>query len=518
MIVPVPSIAEVGYNADLPTQRLPLPAWTGVRNAAFRDALVETAIPFQATTLASTGHTWIQVFQPIDGLAAAYGGPTKLYGTDFETHGEITRASGVYTGAVGDYWNGDTFHSFGIMTNGVDVPQVWNPMGPGTPLIDMPAWPSTVRAKVVRGFMNFLVALDITKGGIRNKRMVKWSHSADPNTLPSSWDETDASKDAGEVLLYGGEEPLIDCLPLGDVNIIYSGLQTWSQTYVGGQSIFAFRRLFSLNGILAQQCASALPSGHFVVTADDMIIHNGASINSVADRATRKWFFNNLSAANFLMTRVIRYLQNREMWICFPSYGAALDLALVWNWRYNTWTVRELPNMQGVSNMPNTPGTKPDPWADPVYTWDGETVQPWGNPIVYRQTEKLVFIGTSSFSVMQRVTLDPPVVKVTLEKSGIAFIDAESTDEYNYKKVIAVRPSFAGKDGQIVTISVGFQENIEDVITWTETGTFVIGTDVELQLNAVGRYLAVKFEWEEGGDAIKFYGYGLDIVLLKEGL
>jgi hypothetical protein len=263
----------------------------------------------------------------------------KAYAFLGTTHADITNAGGDYTGDETDHWNGGVFHGIPVINNGVDNPQMWNLPGLGTALVDITAWPASTSAKVVRPFRNFLVALDVTKAGVRYSRMVKWSHRADPDAMPDSWDETDATKDTGEQSLEEGEEELVDCATLGNSNYIYTEVAAWEQALIGGPSIFAFRKKFPSVGMLTQGCAGKFQRRHFVVTANDIVVHDGSQVQSVADGIVRKWFFANLSSSNFRQTRVIPQHSNSEMWICFPSTGAsAIDTALVWNWVFNSWT------------------------------------------------------------------------------------------------------------------------------------------------------------------------------------
>src|SRR5258706_476813 len=53
-------------------------------------------------------------------------------------------------------------------------------------------------AKIIRSFGPYLLALNVTKGANIYPHMVKWGHPADPGSVPSSWDETDETKDTGE--------------------------------------------------------------------------------------------------------------------------------------------------------------------------------------------------------------------------------------------------------------------------------------------------------------------------------
>ena len=51
--------------------------------------------------------------------------------------------------------------------------------------------------------------------------MVKWSHQADPGTVPASWDETDPALDAGEKTLSDSPGDNITGMQLGEDFIVY---------------------------------------------------------------------------------------------------------------------------------------------------------------------------------------------------------------------------------------------------------------------------------------------------------
>lgn len=517
MKIPVSQIASVGMNGDLPPQMLPLPAWTDLRNASFREGYIGSAIP-AVSLLTPTGEPlFVGAFEGASGVLWAYGTKTAVYAFDSSSLADVTRISGAYTGGEFDFWQGGMFNGFGILNNGADVPQVWNPITKTDKLIDMTNWPVGATARVVRGFKEFLVALDITKSGVRDSRLVKWSHSADPLTLPSSWNETDASKDAGEQSLARGQDKLVDCMDLGDVNVIYSELQTWAMSYVGGQSVFGFRNVFPSSGMLAQGCVRQFGASHFVVTQDDIVIHNLSSINSVADASMRRWFFSHLDSRNYPLTRVVKLTGHRELWICFSTSGSVLDTALVWNWRYNTWTVRDLQNIKSIADSTTLPVSSPDPWTTMDYTWDGETAQEWGSaPSSYRKAEALVLGASTDLSTVAEGNEGEMSVRV--ERTGIINMSPEEVDDFNYKQLLMVRPVFAAPTGTPITISAGHQDNLNDEVVWDESKTFVVGEDVETSIYATGRYLALRFEWSDYTGEVKFYSYTYEVAPLREEL
>ena len=119
------------------------------------------------------------------------------------------------------FWNGDT----------------------ATNLATLTGWGATWKVVSVRPFKNFLIALGITKGASVYPHMVKWSHTAVAGTIPASWDEADPALDAGEQDIAETPDLLVDCLQLGDVNIVYKERSMYSMSHVGAPYIFRFQRL-----------------------------------------------------------------------------------------------------------------------------------------------------------------------------------------------------------------------------------------------------------------------------------
>lgn len=511
MIIPVAQAGQVGLIKDLPGRSLPLAAWTELRNVQLRNGVIRTELgPSAAITPISPAPQFVFIDSfltpenntALVSVALFDGAPDSLVITGSVLGiiaANINRAAGFYIGTQTNYWNSVYFNGFYLLNNGVNVPQSWNPISPYTKLIDLPNWPALTGARVLRSYKNFLVGLYIYKGGNWNPRLIKWSHSADPNTLPSSWDETDASKDAGEVSLHSGASPLVDCATLGDTNIVYTESQTWAMNYIGGQDIFSFRMLFQSIGLLAQDCAKEFGAGHFAVGLDDIVVHNGATINSVATQSVRDWFYRNLDQTYYKMTRVIRRQSRKEMWICFPTSDSTLDSALIWNWQYGTWAVRDLhTETRSVTAVP----------ARPVVL----------TPTLYLSRDVLYAAGSDFMAAYDESVIPSVAVTGIMERTGIIWTAPDQQDEYNYKEILAIRPIFTGAAGQVIAISVGFQEVLSDPVTWTETKNFTIGTDVEVQINAIGRYLAVRFLWTDENQATEFHGYSIDIVPVKEGL
>lgn len=535
MLAPLPilDVAKFGIIKDLSPHRLPPGAWSDADNARFVDGYITQAMPasfYNSRALDPSAPCFLmQAFGPGQGwIAVTKNGFVYLYGSS----GMMPFASHSYSPNL--FWNGGMFNGFAILNNILDGPVYANYSYTGVPIISigaLPAWPADLRVRVMRPYKNFLVGLDVEISGARDKRRVRWSSSADPATLPTSWDIADATKDAGDVSLAEGTDGLLDCLPLGNANIIYGESQTWAMRYVGGQSIFAFDRLFPTSGILSTDAVTAFPRGHFVVTQDDIVVHAGDTPQSVGDMSMRRWFFKHLSSKYFPYLQVLAYKEEREIWMVYPSVNVfvnaegfpALDTALIWNWQTNTFTLRDISDHGALKTYRVAVGYSPKAvsyteniWDNDTGTWNSDTSAWNEESIPTRNTEGILLDQNDNWVLIDQTT--EGVLVTQLERTGLAFDKDGSPEQYNYRKMVAIRPDFEAPVGTQMRIASGHQDTISDIPTWDEAKIFTVGTDVEVQVNATGRFLCLQFYILPTTKDWKFYGYYLDQAQLKEGL
>jgi hypothetical protein len=126
---------------------------------------------------------------------------------------------------------------------------------------NLTGWDATWRCKSLRPFKQYIVALDVTKAGTRYANMVKWSAAAVPGALPTSWDATDATKDAGEQDIAETTDVLIDQLQLGDINVLYKERSMYAMQYIGQPFVWRFYRLPGEVGMLARGVQSTRRRG-----------------------------------------------------------------------------------------------------------------------------------------------------------------------------------------------------------------------------------------------------------------
>src|ERR1700704_5216188 len=200
--VEIDKIAIPGAIADVPPYQIPPEAWTTALNMRARDYGLESLLG------------WVQVFgtptvapyflMPISGVAQnfwLYAGLNKVYAYDGATHTNITRQTASvdvnYSSTDAADLNGTLLGNIPIINNGIDIPQFWPTQSIGTKLANLTNWPAALRAKVIRSFGPFLVGFSLIDAGNALPHTIQWSHPATPGSVPSSWDYTDTTVDAG---------------------------------------------------------------------------------------------------------------------------------------------------------------------------------------------------------------------------------------------------------------------------------------------------------------------------------
>ncbi len=437
------------------------------------------------TTPAVTPY-YVTSYQTATKKYIVHAGTAAVYVDDGTTRTNITGTAP--TGGVDDRWTGGTLNGVFTLNNGVDVPMYW--AGTGT-LASVGGWDTNWRCKAFRPFKNFLVALNVTKTGTNYPYMVKWSTTLDPGAITAAgdWDITNPAKDAGEVDLSETPDVIIDCLPLGDNNIIYKERSMYAMTYVGAPYIFRFQRLPGESGILAAGCVANTPLGHVVLTAGDVVVNNGTGVQSIANGVIRDYIFKNISSLYYKRAFVVPNPQKNEVWICFP-YGnsSTCNKACVWNWIDKTWSIRSLANVtygcsgQVEVSITSTDWTDTDTWDSDASSWNENEASPTESRLILCHSTpyiSLADVGTSDFGSL---------ISATLERTGI-----DLGDPTRVKTITSIRPVIDGTNAMQVGVQVGYSMYPDQTPTWGAVQNFSVGTSYKVDTLTSGRYLSIRF-------------------------
>ena len=411
-------------------------------------------------------------------------------GADASALGHLTGPSAAtanFTGTRDDRWTGGVLAGIQVLNNGVDVPQYWT--GDANKLRTLPGWNAGWTAASLRPWKNYLIALDITKSGVRNPHMIKWSVAAVPGSLPDSWDETDVTRDAGELPVSDTADLLVDALPMGDVLIIYKERSMYALRFIGAPYIFQLQRIPGDSGMLFRGCAVSTPLGHVVLTAGDVVLNNGQGAESIADGQIRDYIFRNLDSSNYKKAFVTSNPQKNEALICFPFVGSTnCDKAAVWNWKEKTWGLRDLSNVTyGATGQ--IAATSFTTWAGDSESWDLDT-STWNEDPYSPNQARLLLTQTNRIAGFDISAGDDGVTGLTgsLTRTGVSLDNAQAM-----KIVRGVYPRVDAPTGSVMTVEVGSSMTPDSPAVWSAPASFVVGQDIKADTFANGRFLSFRF-------------------------
>lgn len=491
MLVPVNNAGAAGVVRDLSVTELPVNAWSDALNIRFLDGMAYQSYGHESIYPPAVTPLHLLPVTVAGDKAWLYAGAAKLYiVSSAGVHANITRQTASvdvnYT-ATPNAWTSCVLGGVPILNNGVDAPQQWLLTGKATALS---AWPAATTCAVMRAFKNSLIALDVTKGAVRYPYMVKWSHPADPGTVPATWDPADATKDAGEFDLSDGYGYIIDGLALRDSFMIYKTDGVFRLDYTGGAFIYRNQKVLGMSGALARNCVAEIDGMHFVLTASDIVIHDGQQASSILDKKARRSFFSDMDSANAGLSFVFRNPFFNEVWVCYPQAGSSVcDKALIYNWVDKTVTYRTLPNLHhaacgplGYAPAAATWDADTTPWGADLGVWNGSDTLPGSVKVLLASSQSKLFLLDSI------ATFDSVKAVSYLERTGLHFDAPEKI-----KTIRGIRPRIQGSTGDTVMVSVGSSAEPYGEPTYSPAVPFVIGQTVSCDAFASGRYLAVKF-------------------------
>jgi hypothetical protein len=514
-IVRVPNAGSVGVNKDLSVHELPLNAWTDCQNIRFLDGYAyqfyghgevysspSVAPQYVMPVVVAGVRYWLYMSAAKSYVVTNTGGVA--------VHTDITHAT-PHAGVV-NQWSGTLLGGIPILNVGdtSKVPMYWD-LNLANDFVNLTNWPAGVYCKSFRSYKNYGIALNITKAGTTYYPfMVKWSHPADPGALPSSWDHTDATKDAGEADLAEGSDPIVDGLQLRDSFMIYKESSVWRMDYVGGPFVFRFSKVLGTSGALNRNCIVDIDGFHVVLTGSDIIVHDGQSATSVLDKQTRRWFFQNIDASYSNLCFAFKNPFLNEVFICYPAVGSTVcDSAVVWNYKDKTISFRSLPNINHANfgavdnSLAGTWNQDSDPWSADLTLWNGPDFTPDTARVIMGSTATKIYMLDASSS------FDGSIPSAYLERRGLSFDVPEK-----YKFIRGIRPRISGNTGETVIIKVGYSDDPYAEPTYATAITHTIGTTISNDCLVSGRYISLRFET---GTAYQWRLDSLDFDMEVEG-
>ena len=370
----------------------------------------------------------------------------------------------------------------------------------------------TILCKSMRAFRSFLVALNITTDGVNFPRVVKWSTEAATQSIPTSWNETLSTVDAGEFELADTKGDILDGLQLRDSFMIYKEDAVYSMTFVGTPFIFSFRQLSPTIGAIAKNCVAEFDGGHAIFGKGNFYINDGQRIKPILPMKLKEYVFQSIDGAQTNKCFVVADYGRTEILFCFTADGAASsepNKAVVWNYITNTFTIRDIPDLAhiGYGNVGNP--IRATTWAATTESWETIT-GPW--TMSYDLQDKVLLFADPSNTKLYRDNSgnknNTTFMTSYIERSGLTMNEQGQPDHTSVKRISAIWPKMSISSDNSINVYLGTSMSTEEGITWNAPTTFNPNTQSKVSVRGTGKLYAVKFEsttdmdWELDGYAI----------------
>ena len=396
-IIPVTGLSEAGLIADMPPVTLPPNAFSDCNNVRFRNGAVSKVqgaidiMPF--VRLGSNDILKYVAWWPNPNLARFNMGYYLLIvqqGTNDNAYllkvDELGDAENlVYleplpeAGFKGSFTTGGnwqhTFFQGGfalIINNGLEAPRyvlddLDNVISTDIDAFEpLPFWASyavdsvevgTVTAGVIRSFGDFLIAGNLVERQMDGTviralpGVIRTSDIAAPGGIPQNWNPFETGANTADEFTLTADGVVQDLVELQGKMFAYSNSSISSISRTGNPAgPFSVATVTPVYGALTTDSVIEFDGRHFVVGAQDIYIFGGhpGSIQSIGDARVRDYFYNDLNLVDLAQLFVLRYQQEDEIWICYPSQSAIqgrANKALVFNYRHNTWSKRDIPGV-----------------------------------------------------------------------------------------------------------------------------------------------------------------------------
>ena len=375
-----------------------------------------------------------------------------------------------------------------------------------------------VFCKSMRAFRSFLVALNIKRGGVSYPRVVKWSTEAGIQGVPSSWNETTSTVDAGEYELADSKGDILDGLQLRDTFMIYKEDATYSMSFVGTPFIFSFRQLSPTIGAIAKNCVAEFDGGHAIFGKGNFYINDGQRLKPILPQKLKEYVFTEIDGAQINKCFVAADYGRTEILFCFTADGAATNhpnKAIVWNYITNTFSIRDLPDLahMGYGNVGNP--TTSTTWASTATSWAG-TTGPW--TMSYDLQDKVLLFADPSNTKLyrdrsgnQENTTD---MVSYIERTGLSMNGQGQPDHSTVKRISSIWPKMSISGSDSINVYLGTQMSTEGGISWNAPVAFDPNSQSKVSVRGTGKLYAVRFEsttdmdWELDGYSIEVDNVG----------
>lgn len=397
-------------------------------------------------------------------------------------------------------------------------------------------WVTTHSAKVVRGYLDYVIMLNVTKGTTEYPTMIKWSNPVEYSSAATSvaWDPSNPAFIAGENIIGEMTSGIRDGHVLGTNFILYSQEQVWLMEYTGSSIVFNFRRLFPNGGIFNTNCVVEIEGKHFVFGEEDLYVHDGVSKQSIADGRVRRFVYTSLNRSKRSAAFVMHDSVSNLVYFCYNTLSDEVkwrnsqfcNQAAVYNYRTDTWSFMDLPNIVGgaESNVDLQANTYPqvgsayEVYNSSYVSFEGAkpniTIALGITDVVNGLTESRVYAVDLPASSLTNLPVSPETRTFSLvERVGIDLDDPGTGLPIRaYKTITEIVPQASfDASGSSFTWEVGSADLPNAAVVYRTSTVFDPTVDYKIDTKVSGRYLAYRVT-SDSLENFKLTGFDANIV------
>jgi len=429
-------------------------------------------------------------------------------------------------------WTSCMLGQIPVINNPQDSVQYWAPQQIGTDLKDLPFDATDIDPQnhtywrglgftfeVIRSHRNYLFALNLSGETVEPEvDSYRWSHPADSNNIPVTWDETNPQYLAGKAALGGDGGHIIDGHSLRDSFVIYSESAINILDFSNDEFVWNRRELSSTVGLLSRNCIVEVKGQHIFLADGDIVTNDGTNIESIAHNRIRRQLNARINVDKYRRSFAVRNNALKEAWFCVVEDDAEYpNVAYIYNWRDNSWVVRDLPYddnkqvpptiYQGVGYAAY--GSQSEPirtWDDYVDsdTWDSQKGV-WGSAELTPLDDTVVGVDPINHRLY---ILDPfgtpeDDISTRLERTDFPLLDQREVTT-----ITRVYPHIQGT--QELSIQFGSQDHAGSPVRWKPAVLFNPATDRKIDVRSTGELHCWRFDsvgkntWTMSGMDIEF--------------
>jgi len=529
----VRALGQYGILRDYEPYDLPLNAWSAGNNVAFAEGKVKRAPGIRSIDdpTPTDPSFLMSVTQPDGAAFLVYpDNDGSLYKWIGGTETDVTPA-GFVSGASTEPFTGCVLSGVAYINRSTDVPYGYR--STDSDFVVIPAWDVNHKAKVIRKYKDFLIALNVTKSGVEYPRLFKTSHLALNNAFPDSFDHTNLTKLTYETEVTQINGPIIDGMELRQSFVVYGNTQCAMVNFTGGSTIYDIKPLFQDGGagVINANCVVEVNGQHYVFGSNDIYTHDGVQKKSIVAGRNQRYIFDNIDKSKAHRCFVFHNTRTHTVHFCYVSVDedaafpgtTGCNRSAVYAYLEDTWSFSDLPSVNGVAEVNVaqvlTWATVTGSYSDAGSTYALIDATKLDATVMVCQQETALGLTTSkiaAFDGLDKDSLIPYGIytaanpEAYIERTGLDLEELGDGDLAAYKLINRLLPQAkVFRDDVSVTFKTGSQMFPDGPLTWSADKNFTSRSQYKVDVRKGGRYLAIHARMPTAND-FEWSGYDAD--------